>query len=786
ALPDGVQAVSDPLEGYKIVPIQWTGSIEDGADPITLSGTAEDIVAQIQTLNPDYVFTEDNSTEAEIEKRSQGHIICKVGGRGAMDVRAARRERDYLCSLGNNVCHVGAGPRIPWDALPPFPPDPPTLKPLFPYMFPVPRQPRDIKGVAHHQSLKALQSSAKENNCSICRLILNQVESYRSQLEELQLKWESNTRRKPDWPTWELWIVKRGVGGDGFWVMSFTDGAERKRGVTLVAAVGICVRDGDPLESVICGRPVEEQGGSLTAISRARSWVKACNEHPSCRPNQTVLPTRVIDMGNDIHNPYVKLRETGGNEHARYIALSYCWGKAPGSLTTKSTLEDRKQQISIYDLPKTHQDTIHLSRQLGIRYLWIDSICIFQDDLEDWDRESANMLSIYSNAYLTVCASRSTDSSGGLFGERPAREYVEVEYVSGAIQGKVLAFNLPIRDETQPGKYITLPDEPLSHRGWALQERILSRRMLLYGSQQMYFKCNQGFRSEDGVSLQDRSQSIYNGPDELSEVTKQTACTSNYQENNINECKAKLLVSWHELVWVYGPQKLTRASDKLPAISGLASIFSKQLGDEYIVGLWRSYFIEGLLWLGLRCRRTQEYRAPSWSWVSIDGIPGFGPLGIYDTLAEVLDVQVDLRTSNPYGEVTSGKIKIQAPIERLYFTTEDWDPTQPSVPYYKNPKVRTAKGSPEGTFSRFDFDFAAEDAAQEALRIVESLEGVEFFALILVKAEQFSDPYRALIIRQVEGGDEYQRLGVLNLHRETLGRRPEEEAKDDLPIITLI
>ncbi|KAG5760014.1 hypothetical protein H9Q72_011873 [Fusarium xylarioides] len=81
ALPDGVQVVDNPLEGYKVVPMEWTGSIKEGADPITLTGTAE------------------------------GHIVCKVGGYGAMDVRAARRERDYLRSLGNNVCHVGAGPR---------------------------------------------------------------------------------------------------------------------------------------------------------------------------------------------------------------------------------------------------------------------------------------------------------------------------------------------------------------------------------------------------------------------------------------------------------------------------------------------------------------------------------------------------------------------------------------------------------------------------------------------------------------------------------------------------
>ncbi|KAF4958962.1 hypothetical protein FGADI_2041 [Fusarium gaditjirri] len=107
ALPDGAKAVDNPLEGYTFAPMKWTGSIKEGADPVTLSGTAEEIVAQMKKLNPDYEFPEGNTTETEIDKRSQGHIICKVGGFGAMDVRAAHRERNYLRSLGNKGCWVG-------------------------------------------------------------------------------------------------------------------------------------------------------------------------------------------------------------------------------------------------------------------------------------------------------------------------------------------------------------------------------------------------------------------------------------------------------------------------------------------------------------------------------------------------------------------------------------------------------------------------------------------------------------------------------------------------------
>ncbi|CAG1971623.1 unnamed protein product [Fusarium graminearum] len=100
----------NPLEGYKIVPLKWTGVLEDGAEPVTLTGSIDEISAQIQKLNPNYMPPETNSTAAELEKRSQGHIICNVGGWGAVDTRAAQRDKDWLRSIGGQ-CHVGPGPR---------------------------------------------------------------------------------------------------------------------------------------------------------------------------------------------------------------------------------------------------------------------------------------------------------------------------------------------------------------------------------------------------------------------------------------------------------------------------------------------------------------------------------------------------------------------------------------------------------------------------------------------------------------------------------------------------
>ncbi|QGI71142.1 hypothetical protein CEK26_003479 [Fusarium fujikuroi] len=671
-----------------------------------------------------------------------------------------------------NLCR-----EIPWEKLPKVPPDSLPAMSGYPYLQDFHHWPVDSRGYLHHQSLAALRNAADNEGCGICFLILNQIRLCEAELEELKPQWEAGTITQYGWPLWEMWIVKREVGGDGFWVMSTTDYG--KRTVRLVAAIGLCVGDGDPLAQIIRGRPVEQYGGTSKAIKRVHEWVTKCNEHPKCDPGDTLLPGRVVDVGDDINSPFARLRETDGQERGKYISLSYCWGKEPQFTTTKATLEERKHKITISNLSQTHQDIIKLARELCVRYLWIDSLCICQGDYDEWERESAKMLSIYANSYLTVAASKSKDQSEGLFSKTNPREYKTFEYTSGDISGQVMAFNLPIDNESGTSSYVSLPDEPLSDRAWALQERVLPCRTLLYTKQQMFFECSEGFRGEDGTVLDWRFVNVHDMPDGL-EGGKEAE-----DQEEEDDPKASLYQSWYSLLWIYGPRKLTEASDKLPAISGLAGIFAQRLNDEYVVGLWRSRLLEGLLWQSLECRRVSEYRAPSWSWASMDGIPGLGVSAPYEEVARVLDVKIDLKGTNIYGEVTSGRLQIQAPMERLYLDVKDWDPTKPGFAYDNNPPIRTAH---DETHSRFDFDFTADDAPQEALKIVKSLEGKEIFALILLKVKEMDEEtsYHALVVKRVDGGEEYERLGFGFIDEKALGRPLDLEARDEFPIITLV
>lgn len=243
---------------------------------------------------------------------------------------------------------------------------------------------------------------------------------------------------------------------------------------------------GDPLEEVIEGRPVEGDARSQVAFGRCRKWLQDCSNHPTCNPAETLLPSRVIDVG-EFDSPKVHLWEpVPEGTVGQYISLSYCWGSPMSFTTTRSTMESRKAGIEIADMPATYQDIVKLTRELGLRYLWVDSLCICQDEQADWERESAKMLSIYSNAYLTVAAARAKDISEGFLNPRPKQSFVELDYIRSGIHGKPLAFNLPLQEELIKSHYIDLPREPLSERAWGLQERVLSHRVLIYGSDQMF------------------------------------------------------------------------------------------------------------------------------------------------------------------------------------------------------------------------------------------------------------------------------------------------------------
>lgn len=172
-----------------------------------------------------------------------------------------------------------------------------------------------------------------------------------------------------------------------------------------------------PIAGLVPGRLRTTNLASESSFHRLEAWIGSCNrEHgATCGARRLVsakLPTRVLDI--EFDSQRVKLVDTS-DQRGAYITLSHRWGGSGVIKTEKSTLAAWQSGISLQALPQTFLDAVLVAKRLKIRYLWVDSLCIIQDSDIDWERESSKMAEIYSNSYLTIAASSSPDSNGGLF-----------------------------------------------------------------------------------------------------------------------------------------------------------------------------------------------------------------------------------------------------------------------------------------------------------------------------------------------------------------------------------
>ncbi|CAJ2505602.1 Uu.00g129960.m01.CDS01 [Anthostomella pinea] len=229
--------------------------------------------------------------------------------------------------------------------------------------------------------------------------------------------------------------------------------------------------------------------------------METCNsEHPRCRRRQTPrLPKRVLEVTDDASVPGNRLYVCAPEECCAYIALSHCWGDAATvPKTTRATLELYKQTVPDEVLSRTFRDAILITRQLGFKYIWIDALCIVEDDPQDWAAEAVTMAAIYGNASLTIAAASSEDGHSGLFYERqrgqerrvPTDPSLNMEFLVRLRVDHEFAQTLVGRP--------TWGSWPLSKRKWCFQERILSRRTVYYTNGEIVWEYMTGVLCECG------------------------------------------------------------------------------------------------------------------------------------------------------------------------------------------------------------------------------------------------------------------------------------------------
>ncbi len=390
------------------------------------------------------------------------------------------------------------------------------------------------------------------------------------------------------------------------------------------------------------------------------------NLHKDCTSSKlSKLPTRVIDVGklNGSKNPKLFVsNETEGD----YVALSHCWGGVISPLLTTENLIEFQTSITFSNLPANFRDAIIITRELGIQYLWIDSLCIIQNSKLDWDIESKKMCSIYRDCKVMISAAASSGSTVGILKHSHRKETIE-----NVVPLKLFAdpnldevVYISKKHEAPQDFRDLLLSSPLTSRGWTLQEGLLAPRILHYGNSQIYWQCQQGFQSADGMAAGNLMPEDEAYPELAKLVHSRMSLMA--QERNVES----ILEEYYTIVSAYTRRRLTFDSDKLPAFSGIAEILHQALGGDYLAGIW-TRDLQSLLWYreNQDCKHVAQYRAPSWSWAVTNQPVTFqnekceGYQDAYD--AQLVSRQIGLKAQNYYGEVESGQLVLKGFTKKL-------------------------------------------------------------------------------------------------------------------------
>lgn len=530
-------------------------------------------------------------------------------------------------------------------------------------------------------------------------------------------------------------------------------------------------------------------------------------EHPR-------LPTRLIDVGlrglgkSDeeprlvVTSDYPPLRSKIESHH--YIALSYCWGppeKASQQLKTEIlTFKNRLHQIPFTEFPKAHQDAIKLCRALGVRYIWIDSLCIIQDDTDDWEREAAQMGSVYANAYLTVCAAQGDSCLDG-FLQRPSPSHViDVPFTSSldpAFSGTFSIFaSSPTDDYVQtdifkrvnfndyfnpnppppnPYRWTVGSRKPYKEdvnqcswngRGWTFQEFLLSPRILLFGKSMVHVcSGNVLIRSEDAMG-----NSSNEGPKYL----------LSSRHGNTKESEEQMLLDWQGLVTDYSRRSLTHSNDILPAVSALAKLWAGKVEGEYLAGVFSSNLHRDLLWAheGMRTpaeflnQRPEQYTAPSWSWASqSDSISWvWHAVTAFNPEFHLVEGKVSPKGLDPYGRVKSGHLLLSTKIQKIPTTRLQRGPE--FLGYIFPYKLVSEDGTPLA-YVRFDWRSPNSEAPKDPGTGEECEDGpVDQLLMVLISRKVTEEWYKrggsltyqdlllGLLVLPTSTPGEYRRAGV--------------------------
>lgn len=498
----------------------------------------------------------------------------------------------------------------------------------------------------HHPTLQALQESASRG-CRLCETIRG-ARAVRdcspTSLGEDESLWNVGS---------EGWISE--VPAKPIRFLSFLFGHEPRRMIIHSTSPGYDV-----------AQPIMSNGtGSETSLQAAKRWLSDCHVgHAQCNNRSSdpdFLPSRLIDIGLPGSSPRQPARLCTSAEierGTRYFTISHRWSTdTEVSNLRQDSLAQFSKEIPASALTKHFVDAMDVVRFMGYRYIWIDALCIIQDCDEDWRRECSQMGKIYRNAFCNI----SQDRLHGLFSSRDPQSLEPV--VIRAERGGLERSHWVIHHRL-PGSDTCIPEAPLYNRGWVIQEWFMAPRILHFGENLITWECCEGSASE--------AYPTYQPGRKVLSFTKKSSLLAE-QMKGVTDC----LGAWSYLVLTYSGTDLTVPRDKFPAISAVSKEIygnlQKATGEkvEYLAGLWSPYFAQQLLWVS-RSEATAcspaTYRAPSWSWASLNGsVFPARPSELLEknVVAEILEKRVSAAGPDPFLEITEGSIRARSWLWRI-------------------------------------------------------------------------------------------------------------------------
>ncbi len=601
-------------------------------------------------------------------------------------------------------------------------------------------EPDPVTFDAWHKTLDAVHESAK--SCELCALVLQGWRESREVAVETELR-EGMVPSPEDLPAdiMDVDLYRQSGGGEvgldvGRRARETQDGRKAHDSFFLVAKchvtgtrfsgdanddlvaelrlardADLAVRQDAALDVV--DELVAEDPLSPRSLGIARVWLEHCvkTHGDSCRPSHMPakptweqMPTRILDVASSETEVYLRVPTEARPEDGRYIALSHCWGiDGTPFLTTRANLQSRMEGMKLDEMPPTFREAVIITKQLGLKHLWIDSLCIIQRDLEDWQIESAKMSSVYQDAYLVLGAAAGLSDAQGFVGPRKRGKMVSLSTnMSSPITAQLLP---PYGNGYNSGRRWTslggsgpdpLTAEPVNQRAWCLQERYLPMRSLQYGSQQMFWECEKMKASEEGDVVSQNAAYLKNL------CTNGTARHSVFKRGEGSSTASESVdarwFEWYRMVESYSSRDITNPEDRLPAVAGLAKAVASVTGERhYMAGLWENGVLEGLLWHRKDAKTTlrvpASYIAPSWSWASVQGTVRFpiydwyltraywkAIMSNFEPLAQFSRFDAQHKDKDIFGRLESASLVIKAPLVPV-LTVQPRSPEPPSVIY---------------------------------------------------------------------------------------------------------